>query len=131
MAVITQFGKMAQTNIGMTKKLKTYFQPKTTDEILRRIAGLTMNDLVIMRLELAEIHLIKSRGKEKAEQMQKNQIFWNWWLRIWEITDKQIIDEMNNKRWDFCNIEYYRDQHITKCTKMKWVYKIGKESVSA
>ena len=99
--------------------MKTY-QVVTEQDILTRIKGLDPEILFWMRYDVARAHISKSRGESRVRELLDNKLFWNWWLRIWEINDKKILCNMTHRRMDHAPSGWYQKQQLTMCTKMHW-----------
>lgn len=87
-----------------------YRQVLTENEVLSRVSGIDQDGLVMMRIELGHDYARKFGDKQASEIIQ-TRVYWNWWLRIWEINDKQLLDRMNRGRYDTVDIYYYRRHH--------------------
>lgn len=67
-------------------------------------------DLVMMRIELGHDYA-KKFGEKQASEIIQTRVYWNWWLRIWEINDKQFLSRMNRGKYDTVDVHYYRRHH--------------------
>ena len=87
-----------------------YRKVETENAVLDRVSGIDQEDLVMMRIELGHDYARKF-GEEQASEIIQTRVYWNWWLRIWEINDKMILDRMNRSRMDTVDADYYRKAH--------------------
>lgn len=98
------------------------YTPKTTETILKKVAGLSIEELHEMRWNVAVEYLVKARGERRADALLRSPRFWNWYLRLWEIQDKMIMAKMQELRYDTCNSAWYEDQQRSTWLQTKWVY---------
>ncbi len=121
MAVVksSSYGQKAQTNTGM---IKQHYKPNTTDQVLDRVSGVTEDSLFLAKLDVAESYLIKMKGRKRAKALMQSTRFWNWFNKLWEIHDKNILYNMDEEQWDTCNEVWYEDQQYSKWKMGAWQY---------
>lgn len=87
-----------------------------------KVAGLSLEVLYELRWNIACEYLRNEKGERRASALLRSTRFWNWYLRIWEIQDKQILATMQELGYDSCNIAWYEDLQRGLWLKTKWIY---------
>ena len=87
-----------------------YRKVTTENEVLKRVSGIDQDGLVMMRIELGHDYARKF-GEQQASEIIQTRVYWNWWLRIWEINDKYFLDRIRKSRFDTVDADYYRKHH--------------------
>ncbi len=95
--------------------------PSTQAAIMRRVSGATEETLFWLRADLAKEWLIRKHGSEEvAKKVMPQSQFWWWWLRLWAMTDNEIIAGMDKRGIDTINWNLYV-QIMKEHSHEKWI----------
>lgn len=91
---------------------------------MQKVSGIDQDSLVLMRVELGHDYA-KKFGEQQASEIIQTRVYWRWWLRIWEINDKQLLTRMHKSGYDTIDAEFYRRHHRVFSKKYNMLDVVG------
>lgn len=87
---------------------------ETEQEILACFPGKTKDDLVDLRGIVGQQYLVRKYGYKKACIMWKKQEFWAWWLIVWIMNDRDVLDFLSIEKDTYITWDDYAEGQLAK-----------------